>query len=160
MPSNAVELTEINPKVANLKVKDSRSFRPSSIAEINAAANYEPLTMKCGEKVIGIGCGNSVEDIGIISCCYVTLWSTLVGFYSLLLKAAVDTDDQSTALYTFLFFGVIFVFLIGGSVYTGQLELNRLKKARAVRRAEKLRQEGDADGAAEAEADASGESGI
>jgi len=87
----------------------------------------------CG-KTWGIGCGNSVEDIGIITSCYVTLWSLLVALYSLLLKAVIDTDDQSTALFTFLFFGVIFVLMVAGAVYTGQLEQARLKKARAARR--------------------------
>lgn len=139
--SEGIELQELNVATTGGASKDSRSFRPSTLAEINAATNYSPLTMTIGGKVVGIGCGNSVEDIGIITSCYVTLWSILVAFYALLLKAVIDTDDQSTALFTFLFFGVIFVIMVAGAVYTGQLEQVRLKKARAARRKAELAKE-------------------
>mmetsp|Transcript_13815 Transcript_13815/g.27545 ORF Transcript_13815/g.27545 Transcript_13815/m.27545 type:complete len:153 (+) Transcript_13815:119-577(+) len=137
-----IELKEITVTKDGGAPKDSRSFRPNTIAEINAAAGYQPLVMTMGGKTWNVGCGNSVEDIGIITTCYVTLWSFLVALYSLLLKAVLDTDDQSTALYTFCFFGVIFVVMVAGAVYTGQLEEARLKKARAYRRAEALKAEG------------------
>ncbi|GMH89969.1 hypothetical protein TrVE_jg7053 [Triparma verrucosa] len=138
-----IELKEVKVTSAGDAPKDSRSFRPNTIAEINAAMNYQPLTMQMCGSTWNIGCGNSVEDIGIITTCYITLWSSLLALYSLLLKAILDTDEQSTALYTFLFFGVIFVFMVGGAVYTGQLEEARMKKARAWRRAQALKAEGE-----------------
>ncbi len=137
-------MKEINVETA--AAKDDRSFRPSTLAEINAQQNYQPLVINGWN----VGCGNSVEDIGIISTCYITLWSFLLGLYSMLLKAALDTDDQATALYAYCYFGVIFVLLVAGSVYTGGLEEARLKKARAHRRAEKLKADGDEAGAAAA----------
>ncbi|GMI45178.1 hypothetical protein TrCOL_g10636 [Triparma columacea] len=141
MSKEGIELAEINVKSGSAAGKDSRSFRPNTLAEINASTNYQPLTVDMCGSTWGVGCGNSVEDIGIISSCYITLWSLLVALYSLLLKAVIDTDDQSTALFTFLFFGVIFVVMVGGAVYTGQLEQVRLKKARAARRKAALAKE-------------------
>ena len=62
----AIELSEIKTSTSEEKPKDSRSFRPSTIAEINRQRDYKPLTVTVGGTQIGIGCGNSVEDIGII----------------------------------------------------------------------------------------------
>ena len=95
----------------------------------------------CG-RTWNVGCGNSLEDIGIISTCYITLWSFLVGLYSLLLKATLDTDDQGTVLYAFLFFGILFFLMVAGAVYTGTMEQTRLRQARAHRAAMKLKEEG------------------
>lgn len=121
------------------------------MAEINLANNYEPLVWNIGGKIIPIGCGNDLEDVGIITACYITLWSMLVAFYAMLLKAALDTDEQSTALFSFLFLGVFFVCMVGGAVYTGQMEQDRLRKARAHRAAAKLK--GEAAALAEADAE-------
>ncbi|GMI57721.1 hypothetical protein ScalyP_jg2320 [Parmales sp. scaly parma] len=138
MASDAgIELKEVNVDTTK-KTKDDRSFRPESVAELNALANYEPLVWNIGGKTIPIGCGNDLEDVGIITSCYLTLWSLLVAFYALLLKAAIDTDERSTTLFSFLFMGVFFVAIVGGAVYTGQMELDRAAKARALRAQAKL----------------------
>ena len=127
---SGVELSQIKVSQTSAPSKDSRSFRPSTIAEINLHDNYEPLTVSLCGRTWGVGCGNSLEDVGIITSCYVTLWSLLVGLYSLLLKAVIDTDEQSTSLYTFLFVGVVFVIMVAGAVVTGQWEVEREKRER------------------------------
>ena len=57
-----------------------------------------------------------------------TLWSTLVGIYVLLLKAALDTDEKSTALWIFFAFGVIFTLFVAGAV-----AMNRIEEALAAK---------------------------
>ena len=102
-----IEMKDVNVNVEE-KVKDDRSFRPSSLKEMNLANNYEPLVWNIGGREIPVGCGNDLEDIGIITSCYITLWALLVAFYAMMLKAALDTDEQSTTLYSFLFMGIFF----------------------------------------------------
>lgn len=135
----AIELKEINVSSAPnpTGAKDQRSFRPNSLAELNAATNYTPLTITVGKRVINIGCGNDVEDIGIILSCYVALWSFCIAFFSCLLKAALDTDEQNTLLFTSLFFFIIYTAVVSGAVYTGQMELQRIKLARQHRQEKK-----------------------
>lgn len=85
--------------------KDARSFRPSTLAEINLMNRYEPLEMKCGGKTWGIGCGNSLEDVLLISGCILALWSFVLGVSGLLLKSAIDTDRYATnCTFPFFFF--------------------------------------------------------
>lgn len=72
--------------------KDARSFRPSTLAEINMMNRYEPLTMQACGRTIPIGCGNSLEDVLLICSCIFALWSFVLGLASLMLKAALDTD--------------------------------------------------------------------
>lgn len=72
--------------------KDARSFRPSTLAEINMMNKYEPLSVKCGERSIPIACGNSLEDFLLLCGCIFALWSFILGLASLLLKSALDTD--------------------------------------------------------------------
>lgn len=72
--------------------KDARSFRPSTLAEINMMNRYEPLELKIGDKTYGIGCGNSLEDVLLICGCILALWSFVLGVSGLLLKSAIDTD--------------------------------------------------------------------
>lgn len=76
--------------------KDARSFRPSTLAEINMMNRYEPLEMKMCGKTYGIGCGNSLEDVLLISGCILALWSFILGVSGLLLKSAIDTDRYAT----------------------------------------------------------------
>lgn len=85
--------------------KDARSFRPSTLAEINMMNKYEPLTVKCGSRSIAIACGNSLEDFLLLCGCIFALWSFILGLSSLLLKSALDTDMCDTFL--FLFFLVL-----------------------------------------------------
>lgn len=72
--------------------KDARSFRPSTLAEINMMNRYEPLEWNaCGRK-IPVGCGNSLEDVLLICGCIFALWSFVIGIVGLMLKSAIDTD--------------------------------------------------------------------
>lgn len=82
--------------------KDARSFRPSTLAEINMMNRYEPLELKIGGKTYGIGCGNSLEDVLLITGCILALWSFILGVSGLLLKSAIDTDRCVTSLHLFL----------------------------------------------------------
>lgn len=80
-------------------------------------------TTSQGEQVdYNVGFYLSCEDIGIIASCFVMLWSALLGIYVLLLKAALDTDEKSTALWIFFAFGLIFVLFVAGSVYMSNVE--------------------------------------
>lgn len=72
--------------------KDARSFRPSTLAEINMMNRYEPLTMNACGRTIPIGCGNSLEDVLLICGCIFALWSFVLGLAALMLKSAIDTD--------------------------------------------------------------------
>lgn len=72
--------------------KDARSFRPSTLAEINMMNRYEPLTMQACGRTIPIGCGNSLEDVLLICGCIFALWSFVLGLAALMLKSAIDTD--------------------------------------------------------------------
>lgn len=72
--------------------KDARSFRPSTLAEINMMNRYEPLTLEACGRTIPIGCGNSLEDVLLICGCTFALWSFVLGVSALLLKSAIDTD--------------------------------------------------------------------
>lgn len=108
------------------------SFRPDSIQEVWDAENYHPLVWEYGDgKTCNIGCGNDVEDILLISSCYLTLWSLLTAFYCMLLKGAIDTDEKSTLLMMYLVFGIIFVSLVGLAVYTGQMQEDEKRKKKA-----------------------------
>merc|ERR1711924_398852 len=53
-----------------------------------------------------IACYLSCEDLGIICSLFIVLWACLLGIYTLLLKAALDTDEKDTALWIFFAFGV------------------------------------------------------
>lgn len=77
--------------------KDARSFRPSTLAEINMMNRYEPLELKIAGKTYGIGCGNSLEDVLLICGCILALWSFVLGVSGLLLKSAIDTDRYLAA---------------------------------------------------------------
>jgi len=125
--------------------KDSRSFRPSSLAEINLMRNYQPLvfryTKRNGEPgECNIGCGNSLEDLVIICTLYTTGYCFLLGIFSLLLKGALDTDWTSTLLWSFFFFGILFVCLVGGAVWMGmrKLEQEKIKRKKAAEEAKKM----------------------
>lgn len=90
-------------------------------------------TKSTGEVVdYNVGCGLSCEDIGIIASCFVMLWSALLGIYVLLLKAALDTDEKSTALWIFFAFGLIFVVFVAGSVYMSNVERSLYTKFNPV----------------------------
>lgn len=108
------------------------SFRPSSMQEIWSANNYQPLTMQINGKTWNVGCGNDAEDIFLILSCYGSLWSFLIGFFALLLKGAIDSDEHNTLLYMYLVFGVIYVSLISLAVYTGAMEKESIAKKKAA----------------------------
>ena len=71
---------------------------------------------------INLGCYLSCEDLGIIGSLFIVLWMCLLGIYTLLLKAALDTDEKSTALWVFFAFGVIFTLFVTGSVGMNRVE--------------------------------------
>eukprot|EP00752_Nemacystus_decipiens_P010517 g9365.t1 len=102
--------------------KDARSFRPSTLAEINLMNRYEPLEVQCCGKTWGIGCGNSLEDVLLISGCILALWSFVLGVSGLLLKSAIDTDRNHTALWIYFWLFILGAFLMGGMIATGQVE--------------------------------------
>mmetsp|Transcript_27603 Transcript_27603/g.40728 ORF Transcript_27603/g.40728 Transcript_27603/m.40728 type:complete len:148 (+) Transcript_27603:422-865(+) len=115
--------------------KDSRSFRPSSLAEINAMNKYQPLVIKYTKRdgspgECPLGCGLSVEDIIIIFTLYCTFYSFLIGTVSLLLRAAVDTSESSTILWAFLFVGIMFSVLVVASVKMGTMENKRKRESK------------------------------
>lgn len=116
--------------------KDARSFRPSTLAEINLMKQYKPLTMTCGSKTIGIGCGNSLEDLLLIMGCVLALWSFVLGLSALLLKSAIDTDRNHTALWAYFWLFVLSVLLLGGMIATGQVERARAEAIQAKKQAE------------------------
>lgn len=73
------------------------------------------------------GCGNSA-DIILVLTCYTVLWSFLLGFFTLLLKGAIDTDETHTLLWTFFWFGLMFSILVFGATKVGTFEIEREKK--------------------------------
>lgn len=111
--------------------KDARSFRPSTLAEINMMNKYEPLTMKCGSRTVPIACGNSLEDFLLLCGCMFALWCFILGFSALLLKSALDTDRRHTAVWIYFWLFVLFILLLGGSIATGQVERRRVEAAQA-----------------------------
>ncbi|CAM9819455.1 unnamed protein product, partial [Choristocarpus tenellus] len=108
--------------------KDARSFRPSTLAEVNVMSNYEPLTLQCGSRSIPIGCGNNVEDLLLISSCLMALWCFLLGIFGLMLKSAVDSTDSHTALWVYFWLFIAFILMTGGMIATGQVERARAEK--------------------------------
>ena len=120
--------------------KDSRSFRPSSIDEVNNMNDYKPLTFfkytKKDGTVHHIGCNNSLEDIIIIITLYITFYSFCIGFFVLALKGAVDTEDTSTLLWSYLYMLIIMIVLVLGATYFNRKDINekkRLKKENEIR---------------------------
>ena len=65
---------------------------------------------------------NSGEDNWIIFCSYAMLWSFLIGFYCLLLKAALRTADESAALWMFYFVFQMAVLFTGLAVGSSTME--------------------------------------
>lgn len=116
--------------------KDARSFRPSTLAEINLMNRYEPLTMQCGGKTIPIGCGNSLEDVVLIAGCVFALWAFVLGVSSLMLKSAIDTDRNHTALWVYFWFFILGALLLGGMIATGQVERRRAEAVLAEKQHE------------------------
>lgn len=113
--------------------KDARSFRPSTLAEINMMNRYEPLTMQACGRTIPIGCGNSLEDVLLICGCIFALWSFVLGLAALMLKSAIDTDRNHTALWVYFWMFVLGAFLLGGMIATGQVERHRAEAAQALK---------------------------
>merc|ERR1711898_34136 len=75
-----------------------------------------------------VGCQNSVKDIFLIGACFIFLWGCLLAFYCALMKAVLDTDESSTALWIYLYSSVLFVIGILLAVRTGQEEMQRQKE--------------------------------
>ncbi|CAN0228521.1 unnamed protein product [Discosporangium mesarthrocarpum] len=116
--------------------KDSRSFRPSTLAEVNVMSNYQPLELKCGKMTVPIGCGNSLEDLLLISACLLCLWCFILGVFGLFLKGAIDSTDSHTVLWAYFWIFISFVAFTGGMIATGQVERRRAEKKAADEAAE------------------------
>ena len=114
--------------------KDSRSFRPSTLEEINKINDYKPLTLfkytKKDGTVHHFGCNNSLEDIIIIITLYITFYSFCIGFFVLALKGAVDTEDSSTLLWSYFYILIMMTALVLGATYFNRKDLNEKKKLR------------------------------
>ena len=109
------------------RVRDERQSRPSTLKEMNAQRGYSPY--KCiynrsdgTQCEWNIACYLSCEDLGIICSLFIVLWACLLGIYTLLLKAALDTDEKDTALWIFFAFGVLFTMFVAGAVGMNQVE--------------------------------------
>ena len=109
------------------RVRDERQSRPSTLKEMNAQRGYSPF--KCiynrsdgTQCEWNIACYLSCEDLGIICSLFIVLWACLLGIYTLLLKAALDTDEKDTALWIFFAFGVLFTMFVAGAVGMNQVE--------------------------------------
>eukprot|EP00640_Fibrocapsa_japonica_P007893 CAMPEP_0113935636 /NCGR_PEP_ID=MMETSP1339-20121228/2754_1 /TAXON_ID=94617 /ORGANISM="Fibrocapsa japonica" /LENGTH=156 /DNA_ID=CAMNT_0000937861 /DNA_START=112 /DNA_END=582 /DNA_ORIENTATION=- /assembly_acc=CAM_ASM_000762 len=137
MTKMSVELAGLPQSAVKKGTKDTRSKAFSSVDELNLEKNYHPIVWEIGGKKYNVGCGNDCEDLCLIACCLGTLWAALIGIYALLLKAALEANEHSTLLWTYFFFGLIFVGLIYGSVHTGQIERTRNELRREL--AEKAR---------------------
>lgn len=120
--------------------KDKRSFRPSTLAEINMMNRYEPLELKMCGRTIPIGCGNSLEDLLLSCACIFALWAFILGLSALMLKSAIDTDLRHTALWIYFWLFVLSVLTLGGMIGLGQAERRRAEAALA----EKQKEEGEA----------------
>jgi len=132
--SGPVKMDQIESTIAEKKTakgsKDMRSFRPGSVKELNNARGYQPLAIYIKKRdgslmEIPLGCGNSSEDLGIVVGALLSLWCFLLALYALLLKAAIDTDELSSALWIYFFLYLFFVSALGAAVYTGQRERER-----------------------------------
>lgn len=121
----------IPKKVPPRGSKDARSFRPSTLAEINMVNKYKPLTVKCGSRSVPILCGNSLEDFLLICGCIFALWMFVLGLTSLLLKSALDTDLRHTAVWIYFWMFILGSLLLAGSIATGQVERRRVEAAQA-----------------------------
>jgi hypothetical protein len=105
--------------------KDARSFRPSTMKEVLDYEEYHPLVANCGGKEIPYGCGQDAEDWLIIFFCFISLWSFIIMFYVLLLKAALDTVLRHTALWMYFWLFLIFSAFLAAGVLTGQVVRKR-----------------------------------
>ena len=124
------------------RVRDERQSRPSTLKEMNAQRGYSPY--KCiynrsdgTQCEWNIACYLSCEDLGIICSLFIVLWACLLGIYTLLLKAALDTDEKDTALWIFFAFGVLFTMFVAGAV--GMNQVGRRGKRTTRRRTLRLR---------------------
>ena len=116
-----------SPAQEKPRVRDERQSRPSTLKEMNAQRGYSPF--KCiynrsdgTQCEWNIACYLSCEDLGIICSLFIVLWACLLGIYTLLLKAALDTDEKDTALWIFFAFGVLFTMFVAGAVGMNQVE--------------------------------------
>jgi len=64
----------------------------------------------------------------IICTLYTRGYCFLLGIFSLLLKGALDTDWTITLLWSYFFFGILFVCLVGGAMWMGMKKLEEMQK--------------------------------
>lgn len=126
-------IPKVNPPRGS---KDARSFRPSTLAEINLMNRYEPLEVNMFGKTIPLGCGNSLEDLLLICGSIFALWSFVLGLTCLLLKSAIDTDRNHTALWIYFWIFLLCAMMLGGMIATGQVERQRSEKEQGNQQSE------------------------
>lgn len=111
---------------------DDRQFHAPSVEDYNKVVNYKPLVYKYygvdgSIKEIQIGCGYSSEDLCYFTCFYLALWSFVLGLFALLLKANLDTDENSIALW---FYFVLFILLV--AVAFVSITVNQINRAKEL----------------------------
>ena len=76
-------------------------------------------------------CDNSSEDNGIIFCCYMSIYSFLVAYFCLLMKAVLRTGESHAALYMFAFCFVLMAVMTVLAITTNNIE--EVKETRGVK---------------------------
>jgi len=104
------------------QLTETTNVGPASIQELYAHQKYKPFkavyTKSNGEKIdLNVGCWLACQDLAIMLSILLTLWAFLLAIYALLVKAALDTDEKSTALWIFFVFGCFFVVGVVGSAF-------------------------------------------
>lgn len=104
---------------------DPRNTSVGSLADIYKLTGYTPASFTMvkadgSKKTYNLCCGYSWEDMGYFTCFFTALWAFVLGFYGLLLKAALDTDEDHVALWFYFVFFVLGVSMITMSINVAQ----------------------------------------
>jgi len=90
------------------------------------------------------GSENSIKDMMMMLLCYLAFYSFLIGFSTLLLKGAIDSDVKHTMLWAFFIIGILFVSFVAGAIKIGTDAVGKAKIAeREAARIAKMRIELD-----------------
>ena len=131
----------VGVKEKNLRDKNgmgSRIFYSSSHIKLNDnSTKGQPFIFQCNRDIGSNGTNlqisrNRVEDVLLFVAFYAIFFSFLFGFFILLLKGAIDTDDNHTLLWTFFFFGVLFSVIVGGAVTLGVQQAQKEKEREEI----------------------------
>jgi len=114
-----VELKDFDPNAEYRGSKDDRGSK--SKKRPTGRPGYNPVTIGDYQ----VCCHMDWEDTFIVTFIYLAIWLAIFGFFGLLLKAALMTDERHTSLWMFFYTFVIMVGFVAGAVGTA-------KKAKAV----------------------------